>query len=228
MLLSTSISQKLLQAITGNNASATASTGTGEGISVQIGSYHSCYIGLSTTEPTTTGTGFTEPSADNGYKRYECHELMSLSYQSYQKNETKKTTHTRRIGNTDEISFHEAALNTNPDATEGADWGKIRAYLLFNSETSTTPYAWGVLNNYTLLTEKPEDWDTEYATYYTKLGARYYHVEGTQAPTWEENKYYSNYVEIKTHTKFIFRSGHFELYLDGDELKINADGDNEV
>jgi hypothetical protein len=153
---------------------------------------------------------------------------MNLKYISYQLGEEVATAHTRRIGNTDEISFHESVLAGNPEAEEGAEWGKILYYGLFTSETNTTPYAWGRLNNYKLLTgdNAPDDWGKDDAVYYSRTdGGQYKDFSGESTPEWESGKYYSNYVYIGTHQKFLFREGHFELYLDGDELLFNADGD---
>ena len=183
MLLSETLSTQILKSLTGNGTKPSTSASVGAATSVPIGAYLSCYIGLSTADPTTDGSGFSEPATSKGYKRLECHELMSTTYKSYAKNETEDTAHTRRIGNKDELSFHEACLIDNPDSETGADWGKITHIGLFTSESGGTPYAWCKLDN-------------------------------------------ENGVTISTHQKFIFRAGHFELYLDGDEVAVAANGAN--
>ena len=44
---------------------------------------------------------------------------------------------------------------------------------------------------YTLLTSKPSDWDSKYASYFTENAGTYTAVSGEPAPTYEANKYYS-------------------------------------
>lgn len=44
---------------------------------------------------------------------------------------------------------------------------------------------------YILTSAEPSDWSTKYTSYFTKSGASYTAVSGNNAPTWEENKYYS-------------------------------------
>ena len=44
---------------------------------------------------------------------------------------------------------------------------------------------------YAVQTEKPADWDTKYATYYTKDGSTYSPVTGVSAPTWVASTYYT-------------------------------------
>lgn len=40
------------------------------------------------------------------------------------------------------------------------------------------------------LTEKPEDWDTNYADYYTIVDGKYIHLTGLEAPQWSSGTYY--------------------------------------
>jgi len=45
---------------------------------------------------------------------------------------------------------------------------------------------------FTLTTEQPADWTTNYAKYFTKSGTTYLKVTGDSAPTWATNTYYAN------------------------------------
>jgi hypothetical protein len=54
-------------------------------------------------------------------------------------------------------------------------------------KTLITVAAW---DEYTLLESAPADWSTNYTDYYTKSGNVYTHVTGSEAPTFETNKYY--------------------------------------
>ena len=47
------------------------------------------------------------------------------------------------------------------------------------------------LTNYTLTTEEPSDWSTNYTDYYTEADGIYTKVTDEVAPTWAENTYYS-------------------------------------
>ena len=53
------------------------------------------------------------------------------------------------------------------------------------------------VSGYTLLTEEPSDWSTNWADYYIKDGENYVHVSGDSAPTFEQNTYYSSVTEDK-------------------------------
>lgn len=54
----------------------------------------------------------------------------------------------------------------------------------------------GMEDTYVLLTEQPNDWGTNYESYYILNGNNYEHITGDTAPTWEENTYYY-YTESK-------------------------------
>lgn len=54
----------------------------------------------------------------------------------------------------------------------------------------------GMEDTYVLLTEQPNDWGTNYGSYYILNGDNYEHITGDTAPTWEENTYYY-YTESK-------------------------------
>ena len=95
----------------------------------------SCYIGLSTTEPTGTGEtfGFTQPSSSNGYAR----SILGL----YNSSDTQKmaTPQDNSTTNNQIIFFPQCVTNA---------WGTIRAFGLFSSLSggiSTNLMAWGLL-----------------------------------------------------------------------------------
>lgn len=46
--------------------------------------------------------------------------------------------------------------------------------------------------DYVLTTSKPDNWDSEYYTYFTKSGSTYSPIVAASAPVWTENKYYEN------------------------------------
>lgn len=136
MLLSTTKSASLLNNIVGKSAS------------VSIGTNGACYLALFTTMPSDSGTGYVEVSANyTHYSRERIDTIMNTTYQSHALSEASATSHSRRIGNADDIMFGQAYNPDNPDATTGADWGTLVGWGLFSVSTvgSGDPYAWGLL-----------------------------------------------------------------------------------
>lgn len=91
---------------------------------------NSCYLGLSTTEPTATGGNFTEPqktigetSDPSGYKRVDIKSFMS-------------TATGQSITNHTEIHFLEAQ----------SYWGVAKYFGVFTSASANTPIFWGAIN----------------------------------------------------------------------------------
>ena len=82
-----------------------------------------CYLGLSTTAPSSDGTGFTEPSSSAGYGRVEM---------------TNKIMTVTEAENEVAIMF--------PEAT--SSWGTVRYFGLFASENPTAlPLIYGALTS---------------------------------------------------------------------------------
>lgn len=90
---------------------------------------NTCYIGLSTTEPDSNGGNFTEPSVDNGYKRY------LLGQRSASLTWKMSTPENGGIYNSETLFF--------PKAT--SDWGSVTHFGLFSSVSGGTPVFWGPL-----------------------------------------------------------------------------------
>lgn len=61
-----------------------------------------------------------------------------------------------------------------------------RKLLLTVAEWNDTPQ-----DIYTLQSEEPADWSTDYTNYYTKSGSTYTAVTGATAPVWTYNTYYT-------------------------------------
>lgn len=123
----------------------TALLGAGNG-SVNIGNGSHCWLGLSDRDPGDDGSLFREPSG-MGYTRTDIAAVMNTRYKSAELEESAATLHYRRIGNADQISFHEALDPANPEAATGGDWGSISHWGLFTAKTGGTLYAWGELLN---------------------------------------------------------------------------------
>lgn len=89
------------------------------------------YLGLSTTAPSRDGTGFTEPSGNNGYKRV----LLGMNGQ----NSSQKMGNASAGGikNSDTVYF--------PEAT--GSWGTCTHYLLFDHATTGNLLAYGKLTD---------------------------------------------------------------------------------
>lgn len=82
----------------------------------------SYYIGLSTTEPTVTGTNFSEPASSTGYKRVQLSVMGTAS--------------DGQIQNSDIIFF--------PESLEA--WGTITHFGVFTNSSGNTPHYVGALN----------------------------------------------------------------------------------
>jgi len=79
------------------------------------------YLGLSTTQPTTTGGNVTEPTSASGYKRAQ---LSSMG-----------TATNAQIQNTDIIYMGESL----------SDWGTITYFCIYTSASGGTPIFYGEL-----------------------------------------------------------------------------------
>ncbi|MCR5663829.1 MAG: hypothetical protein K6G17_03005 [Oscillospiraceae bacterium] len=135
MTLSESLNRNLLKALTGQN-NGTLSVGNGS----------ACWLGLSKTDPGATGSGFTELSG-KGYARTNIAAAMNNAFRSASLEETEITDHARRIGNSDQIAFHEALDPEHPEASTGGDWDTATHFGLFTARTGGTLYAWGALDS---------------------------------------------------------------------------------
>lgn len=91
----------------------------------------SIYLGLSTTAPSRDGTGYTEPSADYGYKR----SLLGMSSQTT--SQKMGMASAGGIKNNDTVYFPEATGN----------WGSCTHYLIFDAATGGNLLAYGTLTN---------------------------------------------------------------------------------
>jgi hypothetical protein len=91
----------------------------------------SIYLGLSTTAPSRNGTGFTEPSTSNGYKRV----LLGMNGQST--SYKMGTASAGGIKNSETVYF--------PEAT--GSWGTCTYYLLFDAQTNGNLLAYGTLTD---------------------------------------------------------------------------------
>ena len=134
-----------------------------------------CWMGLFTAAPGNSPTAASIANIElsgKGYRRTNISAVMNQSYKSYALSEAAVTAHDRRIGNADQIAFHEAINESDPDAATGGDWATVTHFGLFSSETATTPFAWGALDSA---------------------------------------------VTVTTHKVFLFRDGHFEIYMDTEE-----------
>ena len=89
------------------------------------------YLGLSTTAPSRNGTGFTEPSRTNGYKRV----LLGANGQST--SYKMGTASSGGIKNVETVYF--------PEAT--GSWGTCTHYLLFDKDTDGNLLAYGALTD---------------------------------------------------------------------------------
>lgn len=89
------------------------------------------WLGLSTTAPSRDGTGYTEPSASNGYKRT----LLGISGQG--SSHKMGLAKSGGIKNADTVYF--------PEAT--GSWGTCTHYLLFDKDTEGTLLAYGTLTD---------------------------------------------------------------------------------
>lgn len=106
----------------------------GKSTNVSIGSNGSCYLGLFTTAPSSSGTGGVEVSSSgNNYARVEIHSFLTAT--------------DRTIVNTSDINFNAAINPADPSAQSGADWGTIVAFGLFTGATGGSAYAWGLLDS---------------------------------------------------------------------------------
>ena len=94
------------------------------------------YIGLSTTDPGVNGANFTEPSSEYGYQRYQ------LGNKDNTSNNHMSTPTNGQTSNIDILYFPEVTGEAG-----ATPWGTIGWFGLFNSKTSTTPFAWGVLTD---------------------------------------------------------------------------------
>lgn len=95
--------------------------------------YQSVYVGLSTTAPDRNGSGFTEPSAANGYTRV----LLGSSSSGATATQKMDTPNLGAITNKEIIYF--------PEAT--GSWGTCTHFLIFNKETDGVLIAYGALTN---------------------------------------------------------------------------------
>lgn len=84
-----------------------------------------CYIGLSSTEPTATGTNVTEPSGD-GYSR----QALSMTY--------SLSSGTGTLNNSSEITF----TNTS-GSTSWLSGNAVAYYVIYSAQTGGNLYAWG-------------------------------------------------------------------------------------
>ena len=89
------------------------------------------YLGLSTTAPSRDGTGYTEPTAVNGYKRV----LLGMSGQPT--SQKMGAASAGGIKNSDTVYF--------PEAT--GSWGTCTHYLLFDAVTAGNLLAYGKLTD---------------------------------------------------------------------------------
>lgn len=105
---------------------------TGVNASTLLGS--ACYLGLSTTEPTSSGTGFTEPDRGYGYSRVLIGAGSENSYHAMSIAESIGNG-TYYVYNNKQITFPEPIL----------DWGTVTHFGLFSAPTSGTPIVWGKL-----------------------------------------------------------------------------------
>lgn len=99
----------------------------GQGSSALLGS---CYMGLSSTIPSSDGSNFTEPSG-GGYART----LVGISTQSA--TQVMSTPENGTTSNEEIIYF--------PEAT--SSWGTLSYFGLFASETGTEPLIYGALTS---------------------------------------------------------------------------------
>jgi hypothetical protein len=88
-----------------------------------------CYLGLSTTEPATDGSNFTEPASSTGYAR-------SLLGQS-------STPNTYLMGTTTSFTEENTSIIYFPEAT--STWGTVTHWGLFTSQSGGTPLFYGEL-----------------------------------------------------------------------------------
>ncbi len=100
----------------------------GKAQSINIAS--TCYIGLSTTQPTATGDNFTEPAALTGYSRT----LIGMYNQG--STQMMDSASEGTISNGSNIIFF-------PEAT--ATWGTISYFGIFTSKSDGKPIMWGAL-----------------------------------------------------------------------------------
>lgn len=101
------------------------------GRSSQISLASTCYIGLSTTTPTATGSDFTEPDIDNGYSR------VLIGNYNQSNTQSMAAASEGSISNTNNIIFF-------PEAT--SSWGTITHFGIFNNKTGGIPIMWGTLS----------------------------------------------------------------------------------
>lgn len=95
--------------------------------------YSSVYVGLSTTAPDRNGSGFTEPSAANGYARV----LLGIAQGSAQATQKMDNPNLGTITNKEIIYFPEATGN----------WGTCTHFLIFSAATDGVLVAYGALTN---------------------------------------------------------------------------------
>ena len=114
------------------NATANSILNAFFGRTNQISLASTCYIGLSTTTPTSTGDNFTEPSEANGYAK--------VLIGNYNQSNTMlmEAASGGSISNTNSIIFFPEAL---------ASWGTITHFGIFTSKSSSTPIMWGALSS---------------------------------------------------------------------------------
>ena len=96
-------------------------------LKISSSSYDSCYLALSTTEPTINNSNVTEP-VGNGYARISISKFMAAPALSSDSTVTE-------ITNNKEIHFNEATGN----------WGTITHFALYTSSTGGTPLYVGAL-----------------------------------------------------------------------------------
>lgn len=98
------------------------------------------YIGLSSTDPTVTGEGVTEPSAASYARVHTSNENPDNgNFFAPAVNEPDGAS----ITNDDRVVFNETY---NPDTDTAEDWGELRYVCLFGSATGTDLYAYQLLN----------------------------------------------------------------------------------
>ena len=90
-----------------------------------------CYIGLSTTTPDSSGSNFTEPDSTTGYSK------VLIGNYNQSNTQLMDAASGGTISNTSNIIFF-------PEAT--ASWGTITHFGIFTSKSATTPIMWGALS----------------------------------------------------------------------------------
>jgi len=103
---------------------------------ISIGVRSSCWLGLYTTTPNSSGSGGVEvTSSNNNYARIRIDDKMTV------------TNNSREAYNNLDINFNAAVVPSDPASPTGADWGTITGFGLFTASTGGTAYAWGHLDS---------------------------------------------------------------------------------